>query len=191
MIYIAVGCLAFICYVIFDLNKIKFIHRYINVLFIFGSAVLFLCTVAIIASNHSKRISAPLQWLALLLAFLSLILLIYTIFGAIPFKKTYIETKKGNTVVDTGMYALCRHPGVLWFFFFYILLSLAFRNKLLLTAALVWTCLDIIYVYIQDRWLFPIILEDYQTYQKQVPFLKPNMTSLRNCMSSLRGKVIK
>ncbi len=81
--------------------------------------------------------------------------------------------------------------GVIWFFFFYLFLGLAFNNKVLLTATLVWTFLDIVYVYAQDRWIFPIMLEGYYTYKKQVPFLIPNFTSFRNCISPLLEKVFK
>jgi protein-S-isoprenylcysteine O-methyltransferase Ste14 len=126
--------------------------------------------------------------LALILAILALLLMIYTIFSAVSFKKTYLETQKRNTVVTTGMYALCRHPGVLWFFLFYCLSGLAFNNQLLLIAAMIWTLLDIVYVYIQDRWIFPIILEDYHIYQQQVPFIIPNLTSLQHSLASLLGK---
>jgi protein-S-isoprenylcysteine O-methyltransferase Ste14 len=178
--FIATGCLAFICFGLFDINKIKFRCRNISILVLLGSLSLALSTVAIIISPQSTRISTPWQWLELGFAFLALFLLIYTIFGAVPFKKTYIEIGKRNTVVKTGMYAFCRHPGVLWFFLFYVLTGLAFKNEILLIAAFVWTFLDIIYVYIQDRWIFPIILEDYHIYQKQVPFLIPNMTSIRS-----------
>lgn len=191
VIFIATGCLAFICFGIFDLNKIKFMDKNINFLVILGSLILVLSTIAIIVSDFSAKISTTLERAGFLLAILALLLLIYTIFGAIPFKKTYLNTQKGNTVVNTGMYALCRHPGVIWFFLFYLLLGLAFSNKVMLTATLVWTSLDIVYVYIQDRWIFPIMLEGYYAYKKQVPFLIPDITSLRNCMSPLLKKVFK
>lgn len=178
--FIAIGCLAFVCYGIFDLNKIKFIHKRTNILVILGSVALAFSTLAIACGEHSAAISTLLHWIELLGSMLALVLLIYSIFGAIPLKPTYLDTRKGNTVVNTGMYSLCRHPGVIWFFLFYFLLSLALRNTLMFKAALVWTCLDIIYVYIQDRWIFPIILEDYQAYQEQVPFLIPKLTGFRS-----------
>lgn len=191
VIFIATGCLAFICFGIFDLNKIKFMDKNINFLVILGSLILVLSTIAIIVSDFSAKISTTLERAGFLLAILALLLLIYTIFGAIPFKKTYLNTQKGNTVVNTGMYALCRHPGVIWFFLFYLLLGLAFSNKVMLTATLVWTSLDIVYVYIQDRWIFPIMLEGYYAYKKQVPFLIPDIASFRNCMSPVLKKVFK
>lgn len=186
--FIFAGSLAFICFAIFDLNKIRFISKNMNILVVLGSFILAFSTMAIIISPHSIRITTLWQWLALILAILALLLMIYTIFSAVSFKKTYLETQKRNTVVTTGMYALCRHPGVLWFFLFYCLSGLAFNNQLLLIAAMIWTLLDIVYVYIQDRWIFPIILEDYHIYQQQVPFIIPNLTSLQHSLASLLGK---
>lgn len=184
MIFIIIGCLAFFFFIIFDLNKVLSIHKWINLSFFIGIVLLGLSTVALLfVVFKSSDILTPMQWLAGILSFISLLLMIYTLFLGIPFTKTYMETKK-NAVVNTGMYALCRHPGVIWFFCFYLFLSLAFSNIFLLWAAVAWTILDIIYVYIQDCWIFPIILEDYQSYQKQVPFLVPDLTSLRNCIMS-------
>ncbi len=178
VIFISIGCLAFIFFLIFDLNKIAHYHRYLNLSFILGILLLLFCSAAILFNNNSQ-ISTPWRCLTGLLALLFLVLLFYTLFGAIPFKKTYIKTNR-NTVVRTGMYALCRHPGVLWFFFFYLFLGLTAGNRLMLIAALVWTCIDVLYVCIQDRWIFPLVLEDYHTYQNAVPFLIPDMTSFRN-----------
>lgn len=190
MLFIIIGCLAFFFFIIFDLNKVIFIHKWINLCFFIGLVLIGLSTVVLLFDNFkSSDIFTPMQWLAGTLAFTSLLLMVYTLFLGIPFTKTYIETNKGNTVVNTGMYALCRHPGVIWFFFFYLFLACASGNQLLMLAAMVWTTMDIVYVYIQDRWIFPIILDAYQHYQTQVPFLIPDLISIRNCILSLQGKV--
>jgi protein-S-isoprenylcysteine O-methyltransferase Ste14 len=189
--FIVIGCFAFIFFFIFDLNKIIFIHKWINICFAMGIVLLGISTISLLFNNvKGTELFTPVQWLAGTLAFISLLLMVYTLFLGIPFTKTYMEAKGRNTVVNTGMYALCRHPGVIWFFFFYLFLAWASGNMLLMWAAMVWTTMDIIYVYIQDRWVFSIILEDYQHYQKQVPFLIPDQTSIRNCILSLQGKVI-
>jgi protein-S-isoprenylcysteine O-methyltransferase Ste14 len=190
--YIFIGCLSFILFYIFDLNKIIFIHKMTNICYVLGLVLLSFCTIALLfGSFKNNEIFIPWQWVLVfgILSFIFLLLMIYTLFLGIPFTKTYLETQRGNAVVNTGMYALCRHPSAIWFFFFYLFLALASGNKLLLWAAVTWTILNTIYVYIQDRWIFPIILEDYQSYQKHVPFLIPNLSSIRNCVMSLRGKV--
>lgn len=188
MIYISIGCVAFILMLIFDLNKIRLDHRYLNSLFMAGILLLLFCSAAIALNDYNSQILTFWKWITGILALFSLILLIYTLFGAIPFKKTYIEYERNN-VVHTGIYALCRHPGVLWFFFFYLFLALTLESRLMLIAALVWTFMDLVYVFIQDRWIFPITLDNYQTYKKEVPFLLPNLSSFRNCINYYWGKV--
>ena len=188
MIYISIGCVAFILMLIFDLNKIRLDHRYLNSLFMVGILLLLFCSAAIALNDFNSQILTSWRWITGILALFSLILLIYTLFGAIPFKKTYIEYER-NTVVYTGIYALSRHPGVLWFFFFYLFLGFTLESKLMLIAALVWTCMDLVYVFIQDRWIFPITLENYQDYKKEVPFLIPNLTSFLSFIHYYWGKV--
>jgi protein-S-isoprenylcysteine O-methyltransferase Ste14 len=153
-----------------------------------GILLLLFCSAAIALNDFNSQILTSWRWITGILALFSLILLIYTLFGAIPFKKTYIEYER-NTVVYTGIYALCRHPGVLWFFFFYLFLGFTLESKLMLIAALVWTCMDLVYVFIQDRWIFPITLENYQDYKKEVPFLIPNLTSFLSFIHYYWGKV--
>lgn len=190
MLFIIIGCLAFFFFIIFDLNKVLFIHKWINACFFIGIVLLGLSTADLLFDSFkSPHILTTMQWLAGTLAFISLLLIIYSLFGGIPFTKTYMQTNKENIVINTGIYALCRHPGAIWVFFFYLFLALASGNKLFLWAAVTWTIMNIIYVYIQDRWIFPIILKDYQSYQKNVPFLIPNLSSIRNCVISLQKKV--
>lgn len=92
---------------------------------------------------------------------------------------------KGNSVVKKGVYALCRHPGVIWFFFFYLFLWLATGIKIMLWSGIIWTGMDILHIYIQDRWLFPKTLKGYELYKKEVPFLIPNLTSAKKCFNTL------
>ena len=47
------------------------------------------------------------------------VLLIYTLFFALPFDKTYQNESEKRMAYTEGVYALCRHPGVLWFIGFY------------------------------------------------------------------------
>lgn len=187
VLYISIGCLAFFLMLISDLNKIRQINGFINLSFIAGILLLLYSSLMIILNDLNNQNWALWKWGTGILASLFLILLIYSLFGAIPFKKTYIEAKK-NTVVKTGMYALCRHPGVIWFFFFYFFLALTLSSSLLLLAALVWTSLNIIYVVIQDNWIFPITLAGYEAYKQEVPFLLPDKNSWQNFAQYYRRK---
>ena len=81
----------------------------------------------------------------------------------------------------SGVYALCRHPGVLWLAGFYLFLWLALGGVVPLAAFVVFGLLDVIYVVIQDRIIFPALFDDYGEYQEQVPFLRPDKMSLLEC----------
>ena len=112
--------------------------------------------------------------------------MLYALFIALPFQKTYMEIEKDNKVIDKGMYALCRHPGVLWFFFFYLFLWLASGKMIIMWAGIIWTIMDIIHVYVQERWLFPKNLRGYDQYQKRVPFLIPNARSIKQFILTIK-----
>jgi protein-S-isoprenylcysteine O-methyltransferase Ste14 len=112
-------------------------------------------------------------------------LLIDTLFFALPFKNTYIDKEELPRICQSGVYALCRHPGVLWFMGFYIFLGLALMIPLLLTAAVVFNILNILYVLFQDRWTFMKSFENYDKYKENTPFLLPNSKSIKNCLKTL------
>ena len=67
--------------------------------------------------------------------------LIYCLFFALPFEQTYADQDSGSRVCRSGVYALCRHPGVLCFAVMYLLLGLA----ALLLAAVIPTVASFLY----------------------------------------------
>lgn len=58
----------------------------------------------------------PLRWLSLALAAAGLALLVHTLFFALPAGGSGVAPPPDGKLplVDTGVFALCRHPGVLW-----------------------------------------------------------------------------
>jgi protein-S-isoprenylcysteine O-methyltransferase Ste14 len=125
------------------------------------------------------RVTARILWAA------AAFLLIYSLFLELPFVKTYGGAKYSSDLVDTGTYALCRHPGVLWFglmFFFYFLATGA---VLMIPAGIIWTGLDVVHVYIEDRYFFPRMFSDYKIYSESTPMLIPNRESIRRCIATL------
>lgn len=188
MVFILTGCLAFIFLYIFDLNKVRFLKKGLNISFTAGLTLLAASTTGILLGDYGGFVvSTSLKVLFGVLSIGSLFMLLYTLFAALPFGLTYMEAELGNTVVDRGMYALCRHPGVIWFFFFYLFLWLASGKMLMLWAGVIWTIMDIIHVYIEDRWFFPASLRGYDDYKKAVPFLIPNPASIKKCMALKQG----
>lgn len=188
MIFIFSGCLAFIFFYIFDLNKIWFLKKSLNICFAVGIVLLAFSTAGILLGNYQGfEVSIPLKLLFWALSVGSLLMIFYTLFSALPFAETYKGVEKGNSVVDRGMYALCRHPGVIWFFFFYLFLWLASGKMMMMWAGMIWTIMDIIYVYVEDRWFFPAVLSGYDQYKRKVPFLIPSPASIKKCMTLKQG----
>ena len=110
---------------------------------------------------------------------------IYTLFFALPFEETYVAQEAHKTY-DKKMYALCRHPGVLWFAGFYICLWLAFGTKPLLVMAIWFSLLNFCCIVLQDKYSYPKVFSDYGDYQKRVPFLIPNGKSLKRCLDTFK-----
>jgi hypothetical protein len=84
------------------------------------------------------------------------------------------------------MFALARHPGVVWFFFLYIFLWLASGIEIMLWAGLIWTAMDVFHVYLQDTLFFPLTFKDYDVYKTTTPFLIPNLTSIKKCLATFK-----
>ena len=99
-----------------------------------------------------------------------LLLLCYTLFFALPFEETYVRESRGRRVCRTGMYALCRHPGVLWYAGFYFSLYAALGGTPLLVLAVTGTVLDLLYAVFQDVWTFPKTFCDYEEYRRAVSY---------------------
>lgn len=125
--------------------------------------------------------SAPVFWCA---AAGMLALLVYTVFVAPGSGKPREDGKL--PLVDTGVYALCRHPGVLWLVGVYFFIWCACGGAAWLAAFLLFSAADALYVLWQDRAVFPISIQSYAEYQKSTPFLIPDRNSVRNCLRSSR-----
>lgn len=184
MIFIVTGCLAFIFLYFFDLNRIYFFRNYLNIFFALGVSFLVISTTGILLGAYERfYVPVYLQLIWGVLSLIALVLMVYSLFFALPFKHTYIEVKKESAIVETGMYALCRHPGVIWFFFFYLFLWLASGIEIMMWAGIIWTFMDTVYVYVQDRWIFPKMIKGYGSYKRQVPFLIPNLGSVKRVIA--------
>jgi len=184
--YILLGSLAFLVAFFFDLAALKgitYLKQAIGLVFVslFGLALLMVCLTA-------ERFSLPhwLSWVGWPLLILSACLLVYSIFLEIPFKQTYALNGVGDKLVKTGTYALVRHPGVLWFGFFLLALVVISRSRLLLIAAPLWFFLDVLWVWIQDRFYFSQMFPGYEQYKRETPMLIPTRGSIVRCVKTLR-----
>jgi len=139
MLYIFIGCIGFVLFIIYDLNQIHGHKKQLRALFAIGFVLIIFATIMIII-GHVGTFPFPfyLRLIFGILAAINLWLLIYSLFFALPFKNTYISANNRN-VCDRGMYALCRHPGWLWFALFYCFLWLCLGSMLMFWAFICFT----------------------------------------------------
>jgi len=170
MSLIYLGAFAFFILTLFDVAKLKRLNPLFNGLFAVGVMILIYATAMILFKELPlfKFNAFPMMWIVSIVGFIEMI---YALFFALPFSKTYVKSDKESTLVTTGLYGLCRHPGVWGFFLFYFCAALATGNGTLLIASVVWTLMDVLHVYLQDRLFFVKTLPGYTLYQQTTPFL--------------------
>lgn len=188
MSYIIIGCLAFLFFIVYDINSVTANYRLLRCGFFAGCLLLLISTGGIVSSAIRGGLWYPFRTpVFLLAAFLFLILLLYTLFFAIPFQTTYINSTEPPKTCTAGFYALSRHPGVLWFIGFYLSLWLAWPGALLLTAGILFSLFNVAYIILQDRWIFMKTFPDYGEYKRTTPFLIPTCRSLKRCVETFRS----
>jgi protein-S-isoprenylcysteine O-methyltransferase Ste14 len=116
----------------------------------------------------------------------SVFLLVHSLFVNLPFRKTYVTTGVGGELITTGVYALVRHPGVLWFTLVMLSLILVSRSSLLLIAAPVWILLNVLLVVIEDKFIFGKMFSGYGHYRQKTPMILPNKRSVGAFLRFLR-----
>jgi len=187
MIYILIGALGFGFLLLFDLFSMN-AKSYLKYVFcLAGSMMIVISSVFIILNFSETTFSLWTRVIGGIFSFLFLVLLIYSVFIEVG-KKTY-GFKTEFKLVTTGTYALSRHPGVLWFFLLYLCGFLLFQNTLVLYAGLVWTGVNILYVFIQERFIFHKIFDGYEYYQKSTPMIIPSYQSIEKCITTLNWRI--
>ena len=121
-------------------------------------------------------------------ALLFALILIYTLFIVLPFGETYVSEGAAAPLYTRGVYALCRHPGVLWLIGLTAGLWLAVGTAEAMIFCLLVSILDTAYAAFQDRWTFPKLFPGYGAYRRAVPFLIPSVRSVRRCVQTLSRK---
>lgn len=177
MIYIGIGTIGFVLLLMFDLSSL-YKKNYLKYFFgILGFLLIFISTMFIFGEFSSfLEIHNVYRALSLVVSIIFFALLIYSVFIEVG-RKTY-NIKNEHTLVTNGTYALSRHPGVLWMLLLYIFGAIFFQNLLAIYAALIWTFANVVYVTIQERFIFHKIFDDYEKYQKSTPMLFPNYSSI-------------
>lgn len=191
MLFILLGVMSFLFFLIYDINSVVLKKQLLNLSFLIGFLLLVTATAGIVITDRKSIPSGNLRIVVCGAgAAVFLALLLYTLFFALPFIDTYTKTTTESKVCRHGMYALCRHPGVLWFIGFYTFLGLAVDIPIFMTAAILFCLLNLFYVAFQDRWTFIKTFKDYNNYKIETPFLIPNKISLKRCMETFSRKEV-
>lgn len=188
MIYIVIGTIGFFVVHIFDIISLKRICRIKPYIWILGSGLIIYALVMLCL--WPDKLLLP-TWSTLLgwgLFFVSLSLLIYSLFINLPFRKTYVATGVSGEVIKTGLYALVRHPWIHYFALLLISLVLVSESSLLLIISPIWIFLNIMLIVVQDKFLFVKMFSGYDTYRLETPMLLPNRRSINAFISQLRNK---
>lgn len=189
MIYIFIGLIGFLIFGASDYLTYKYPLSRWKLLFFLGAALVIFSTVKIIPwkefINIYRQYNLKMR-LMVDLAVISLLLLMHSLFFIIPLKKNYIASGAKFPLVEKLEYSLCRHPGVWFLGIFYFMLWRIFEQDILLYIFISFTVADIIYVSWQDKILFLQTIEDYEDYKKRVPFLIPNIVSIKSFLKQIK-----
>ena len=186
-ISILLGCGAFLFMMFVDW---AILHDYpwLKPLFLLSACVCFSIGLSGVLSLPVGEFSnAWLRILGWICIFFFGSLLIYSIFIEIPLKSTYIQSSASLGLIDTGTYALTRHPGLLWFAGFTLGLYFARPAAVTALAGGVWLLADVLLIVVQDHYFFPKTIPGYSTYKETTPFLWPTRKSLGRFKSSFRA----
>jgi protein-S-isoprenylcysteine O-methyltransferase Ste14 len=106
-----------------------------------------------------------------------LVLLILSEFVEVSFAPMDVSAPR---LVESGSYALCRHPGFWWLLLFLAPAAVAAASLSLLISLPAWAAADLALVAAEDRIFFPRIFGPaYLDYRRRTPFLVPNAESMR------------
>lgn len=178
MVYIFIGVLGFVSLLLFDIyslmnkNILKYFFGILGVALIIGATGLILY----------ENIELKFSTVVIISNFLFLILfsgvLVYSLFIEVGLMTTYGKDNKPS-LVRNGTYGLSRHPGVIWLFIVFVNFYFIFGNELIIYAAISWTVVNVIYVYIQEKFIFEKIFIDYVDYKKATPMIIPTINSIK------------
>lgn len=177
------AAVSFLLFLVGDLNDAFWHRRFLKPAFFTGAALLTAATLAAVVKAPPAFRPGRIPFLAG--AVLFGVLLVWALFFSFPPKQAYMEQSRERRVYDGGMYALCRHPGILWLCLLYgcLIPGAGFPPF----SAFFCCLLDLLLGWAEDRWIFPRLFTDYDDYKQRVPFLIPTAASLRDWIHP-RGK---
>ena len=187
MIYITIGAIGFTVVHIFDFVSLKRIPKLKPVIWAAGSGLLIYALVMLCLSPEKLVLPVWLTVVGWVVLGLSGMFLIHSLFIKLPFRKTYVAEGVGDELITSGPYALVRHPGVIWFTLFMLSLIPVSSSTILFIAAPVFIAIDILLVFLQDKFVFGRMFNGYKDYRRETPMLLPNRKSLGAFLHSIRS----
>ena len=166
-----IGTVSFLLFFLYDWNRVFWKKRWMRGFFYLGCMGLVVSGGIFLAEALKKQSSGWIFWLAV--SAVCLAGLVYTLFFALPFDETYRKEADRHKVCRTGLYGICRHPGIWWFFGCFAGAGIACADREKLLEGLFFSLLNLGYAWYQDRYIFPEEFCDYRDYQNAVPFLIP------------------
>lgn len=181
-VFIASGILSFCLIYSYDLLTVCAGVRCGRFLFPAGAAGLTVSTLLLTASAAFRHVPHIFLYAATAALFFAA-LLVYTLFFALP-SGAYSGSCTGERkVCRTGMYALCRHPGMLWFTGFYLCMSIALDSAVFWLASAIFILMNYVYILMQDIYIFPLQFSDYDDYKSQTSFVIPRFRHMVGAVS--------
>lgn len=180
MLSLILGIAAFVLFFIYDVNSVTWKNAVIHRFFAVGAVLLALSSVTDIwYCAKAGAFEGFVDVLLIILGAAAFAALIYSLFFALPFDETYVKSSEERRVYDRGVYALCRHPGILCYFVMQLFLGLAALPERMIINGMILSVLNLLYAWFQDRITFPKTFTDYAEYRNNVPFLLPTLQSIR------------
>ena len=89
----------------------------------------------------------------------------------------HAEIRRGEprSVIDTGSYAVVRHPGFWPYAAMHAVIFLLWRDARVAVVGGALVLMDLLLVLIEDVWIFPRLLRGYDVYKQRVPMLIPRL----------------
>ncbi len=159
-----------------DLNDWRWKRSWLRLSFPLGAMIL---TAVVLIECLQNPAPVDLIWRIVfgIVGLMSFWLLLRALIFDLPTGQAYITQEDARPVCRSGVYALCRHPGVLFSGLLLFCLSLA--AGLPIASALMYFLLNILLGFFEDRVVFPAVLSGWPEYRQTTPFLLPSPKSIR------------
>lgn len=115
------------------------------------------------------------SWWISVAGFVMILLSGYMFFYSTVLEIPHGDISSGNEtgLIETGSYAITRHPGFFWYFILMLSVILLYRDQTVAVVAAALLLMELIVVIVEDWLLFPVIIPGYIEYRQRVPMLFP------------------